>query len=483
MIMKTKIIGRESQKEMIMDAVKAADSQFLAVYGRRRIGKTFLVKRMFKDEFTFKYTGVENINNRQQLEQFHRSMLEQGLPKCQRPKNWLEAFSLLKQLVAAKDGSADFNNKKIIFLDELPWIDAKGSDFIPALGHFWNDWAGWTDDIVLIICGSATSWMVNKVFKNKGGLYNRVTKQIELRPFTLHECELLADSLNLNWPRETIAETYMILGGVPYYWNMLDPAKSLVGNIDELFFSDNSKMDIEYNALFTSMFKYPGKYESVVSALTEKKKGMTASEISDKTGVAMSASLNTVINNLKLCGFIEEVAQPTKQRRGTIYQLRDHFILFYYEFILKKKAQANFWSTHHDTGLVAAWRGLAFERVCFQHVKQIQRALGISGVYCKIYSWSAKADAENGYPGMQVDMSIDRADGVVNLCEAKFSAKPYAISPEYLRELRLRQARYREEVAPKKAVHLTMITTYGVVDNAQKSSINSFIQLDDLFNS
>lgn len=474
-----KIIGREAEIAKISDALNSDASEFIAIYGRRRIGKTFLIKEMFAQQFCFSFTGIEENNTRQQLAEFHRSLLRQGLSKCAKPQNWFDAFDMLRSLLESKTGNPKFNHKKIVFLDELPWMDAKGSNFVQALGHFWNDWAAWTGDVLLIICSSATSWMLKKVFSNHGGLYNRVTHQIYLGPFSLNECEKYCKARRFNWTRNLITEAYMILGGVPYYWTMLDPHKSLSSNIDELFFSHRAQMGIEYNALFKSLFNNSEKHEAIVGALIQKKSGMTAKELSDKTGIGMSASFSNILGDLKASGFIHEIPQPTKRERGAIYQIADNFILFYHNFLHKKKCQSNFWTSHHGTGIVNSWRGLAFERVCAQHINQIQKALGIGGVYCEYFAWAAKEN--ESFPAMQCDMIIDRADNMVNICEMKYTDGPYAITPAYLSELNLRRSRYQQEIAPKKGVQLTMVVSSGLVRNPQSMEINSVITLDDLF--
>lgn len=475
------IIGRHEELEALHESLYAHESEFIAIYGRRRVGKTYLVNKAFNGEFAFQYTGLENKNNKDQLKAFHLALTEQGLAKCACPKNWVEAFYQLQHLLEAKSGQQQYNNKKIVFIDELPWMDAPKSGFVEALGNFWNRWAAWAENIVLIVCGSATSWMFNKVLKNHGGLYNRVTKRIPLYPFNLAECEQLSQRLNLGWDRMQLAEAYMIIGGIPHYWNKFSRKLSLAANIDRLFFEKGADMAVEYSVLFSSLFSHPEAYECIINALAQKKKGLTHKEIAEAIGYKISGRLTTILQNLELCGFIEKVSQPLKKNRDSLYQLIDNFVLFYNEFIYKKEVKPNYWSTHLDSSAHSAWSGLAFERLCFQHKKQISKALGISGVYTAWYAWSAAANIDKGYNGMQVDMVIDRADGVVNLCEAKFSSKPYAITPAYIAELRQRQGRYQEEIAPKKAVHITMITASGVVDNPQRQNINSFVELDDLF--
>lgn len=480
MDIKTKsIVGRKNELETLRETLLSDESQFVAVYGRRRVGKTFLIRRAFDGDFSFQYTGLEKKSNKQQLDAFHQALRQQGMPKCAKPQNWIEAFYQLQSLLESKKGDSRNNGKKIVFVDELPWMDAPKAGFVEALGNFWNRWAAWTQDIVLIICGSATSWMFKKVFRNHGGLYNRVTKQIPVCPFNLSECEQLSGKLGLGWTRLQIAEAYMIMGGIPHYWNKFDRKMSLVSNIDRLFFSHDADMKMEYKALYSSLFSNPDPYENIIEALAQKKRGLTQQEISDLSGYDRSGRLTSILENLELCGFIAKTTQPNKKNKDAIFQLVDNFSLFYHEFIRNKGEKLNYWSSSYTTPGHSAWSGLAFERLCFQHRIQIAKALGISGIHATWYAWSApKTDY---YPGVQVDMVIDRADGIVNLCEVKFTEEPFAITPEYMNKLKLRRGRYQQEIAPKKGVHLTMVTSAGVVRNPQQFEINSFVSLDDLF--
>lgn len=473
------IVGRSDEQATLLEATRSDESQFIAVYGRRRVGKTYLIRRAFADDFAFQYTGLERSSNRQQLDAFHRALLQQGLPKCAKPANWVDAFYQLQSLLESKRPSSRHGGKRVVFLDELPWMDAPRAGFVEALGNFWNRWAGWTGDILLIVCGSATSWMFNKVLRNHGGLYNRVTTQIHVRPFCLHQCEQLCRKLRLGWSRRQIAEAYMIMGGIPHYWNKFDRQSSLTANVDRLFFSSDADMRREYLALFASLFSNPDRYESIIEALAGKKRGLTQGEIAKAAGYAQSGRLSSILENLELCGFIIKVQQPNKRSKDALYQLIDNFSLFYHEFVRGKGDRPNYWSMHSNSPANSAWRGLAFERLCFQHREQIARALGIGGVCASWYAWSAPRTEE--YPGVQVDLVIDRADGIVNLCEAKFTDRPFAISSDYMQQLLLRRGRYQEEVAPKKGIHLTMIAPEGIAENPQSHEVNSVVRLDDLF--
>lgn len=319
------------------------------------------------------------------------------------------------------------DEKKIVFLDELPWMDTPRSNFISAFEHFWNGWASARKDIVLIICGSATSWIINKVINDHGGLHNRVTQRIALQPFTLKECEMFAESKGLEMSRYQIAECYMVFGGIPFYWNLLEKGLSLAQNIDKIFFARNGKLTNEFNLLYAALFKSPEQYIDVVTALGRKKAGMTREEIITATGKPSNGALSKVLDELEYCGFIRKYCGYGKKTKEAIYQLIDNYTLFYFKFIQQNKNNdEQFWSASIDSAMHRAWSGLAFERLCMAHTQQIKAALGISGVLSNIYSWRKEAD-ENG-KGAQIDLLIDRNDQVVNICEMKYSLSEFNVS-------------------------------------------------------
>ena len=454
------IIGRKEEQKILLSAAQSEYSELIAVYGRRRVGKTYLIRETFGYKFTFQHTGLANAKTKDQLFSFAISLRDAGYDDCPIPQSWLEAFSLLSHFLK---NSTD--EKKIIFLDELPWMDTPRSNFISAFEHFWNGWASARKDIVLIICGSATSWIINKVINDHGGLHNRVTQRIALQPFTLRECEMFAQNRGLEMSRYQIAECYMVLGGIPFYWSMLEKELSLAQNIDKIFFAKNGKLSNEFNLLYASLFKSPEQYIDVVTALGRKKVGMTREEI--------ITAIDKPSNGTKYSGY----GKKTKQ---AIYQLVDNYTLFYFKFIQQNKNNdEHFWSVSIDSATHRAWSGLAFERLCMAHTQQIKAGLGISGVLSNIYSWRKEAD-ENGN-GAQIDLLIDRNDQVINVCEMKYSMSEFTIDADYERELRNKKSVFIETTKTRKAVHLTMVTTYGVRQNSHSGVVQSEITLEDLF--
>lgn len=469
------LIGRHTEQHQLLEAAHSEYSEFVAVYGRRRVGKTFLIRETFNYEFTFYHTGLARKNTREQLQSFQLSLRRQGLAKAPLPCNWLEAFDMLATLI---ENSSD--KKKVIFIDEMPWMDAPRSHFLTALEQFWNGFASARRDVLLIVCGSATSWIINKIVRNHGGLHNRLTHRVFLRPFTLAECEEYALHFGLGMTRRQILEGYMILGGIPYYWSLLDKSQSLALNIDTLFFGRSAALLHEYDELYASLFNRPQHYVSVIEALGTKKAGMTRQELVASSHLNDNGHLTTILAELEYCGFIRRYNCIGMKTRQAIFQLIDNFSLFYFKFMQGNKGNdKHYWSKSIDKPIYNAWCGLAFERVCLLHSEAIKTRLGIAGVISDEYSWHKEGTANE--PGAQIDLVIDRNDGVINLCEIKFTKSPFKIDKEYDAALQRKKAVFCSATHTTKAVHLTMITDQGLVDNPYAREIQSQVSADDLF--
>lgn len=471
------IVGRKTEQEKLLEAKHSEYSQFIAVYGRRRVGKTFLIRETFDYTFTFQHTGLAKGKTSVQLENFRQSLIEAGYDNCPHPKTWLDAFNLLKIVIKE---SKDV--KKVIFIDELPWLDTPKSDFMMALEHFWNGWATARKDILLIVCGSATSWIISKIIHNHGGLHNRLTGRILLQPFSLSECEEYAEYLGLTMSREQILENYMIMGGIPYYWSFMSKSLSQVQNIDAIFFARDGQLRNEFSQLYASLFKKEEPYIAIVTALAQKKVGLTRSEIIESTGLRGNGGLTRKLSELEECGFIRKYSTPGKKAKDALYQLIDNYTIFYFRFIQSNvEGDEHFWQASLDAQFHRVWEGLAFERVVLQHIPQVKKALGISGMLSNAYSWRYQPDS-NDAKGAQIDLVIDRRDKVINLCEMKYTSDTeYVITKDEDAKLRNKRAAYREQTKTKKAIHLTMITPDGVKRNSYWNDIQSEVTLDDLF--
>ena len=469
------MIGRIAEKARLTKYAESDESEFVAVYGRRRVGKTYLIRQVFQGRFSFQHTGVARGRTKEQLRAFGDSLREWGAELEGSPKDWFEAFNLLKTVIVKSS-----QGRKVVFLDELSYLDTKGSRFIPALEHFWNGWASARDDVLLIVCGSATSWIINKVIKDKGGLHNRVTGRISLQPFTLKECEEYVAARGIVMTRYQIAETYMILGGIPFYWKHLEPDLSADQNIDDLFFAGSNKLEGEFDELYASLFRKPEPYLKIVMALGKRKAGLSRDELMSRTGMSSCGNLTRYLRELEECGFIRKLLAFGKKSKGALYQLIDNFTLFHFAFVGENRTNDRcFWSGSSDSQFRRVWEGLAFERLCLQHIREIKISLGISGVISNDCSWQITRTPE--HEGAQVDLLIDRKDGVINLCEMKFASTEYEIGDSEDRHARARKELFKATTGTKKAVHLTYVTTYGLKRNKHSGIAQSEVILDDLF--
>ena len=470
-------IGRKEEQRELFEALEKREAQFVAVYGRRRVGKTFLIRETFRDRFVFCHTGLANAETKGQIEAFRQSICDWLDPACPPLKDWHDAFHRLVRSLPSES-----SEKAVVFIDELPWMDRPKSNFVDALEHAWNQWLSARRDIVLVVCGSASSWIVRKVFRDKGGLYGRVNRQIRLLPFTLSECEEFAREAGLELSREQILELYMVFGGVPWYWSLLRRGESATQAIDRLCFSTRGELAPEFSRLYASLFRRPEAYEAVVSALAARQCGLGRAEIAAAPGVPSGGALTKVLEDLEWCGFVRRYTPPQRKERDSVWQLLDAFTLFHFRFLAKGGCggDRHYWENTSDSGARRAWRGLAFERVCLQHIDQIRNALGISGVSTQAWSWRTGPDAD-GNPGAQVDLVLDRADGIVDLCEMKCTSEPFAIGKDEDMALREKTGAFRRATGTRKAVHTVLVSANGIVHNAYAGNVQAIVTLDDLF--
>ena len=470
------MVGRKEETKTLLRALSRNESQFVAVYGRRRVGKTYLVRKAFENKFAFYHTGLFDGSFREQLDEFKESLEEYGLTDCPKLENWRDAFRELRRLLSAKP-----TGKKVVFIDELPWMDTRNSRFIQQFDKFWNKWASARDDIVLVACGSAASWMINNVINDYGGLHNRITDSISVKPFTLKECEDYSHELGLSMSRREIAECYMVFGGIPYYWSYLLKEQSLAQNLDRLLFAKDGKLRNEFNRLFKSLFREDRMHREVIESLGRRKSGKTREEILSDISFSDGGKFSECLSALEECGFIRAFSAIGKAAKGTMFQLTDNFTLFHLEFLSgKMDIGKGFWTSTVTDPVQANWRGRAFERLCLMHEEQIKSALGIAGVRTNVNSWNHSPTPEHP-EGAQIDLLIDRADNVINLCEMKYSHGMYDLTPSECEKLMHRRDVFISVTGTRKSVHLTMVTPNGVSESPQRHFIQSEVTLDDLF--
>lgn len=472
-----KIIGRQQEIQTLEALERENRSVFVAVYGRRRVGKTFLVRSVFEGRFAFQTTGIASVSTDQQLVNFHASLVRAFPQHEDKPiaPDWFTAFQHLISGLESLPGT----DKKIVFFDELPWFDTTNSMFIQALEHFWNSWASARADILLVVCGSAASWMINELINNTGGLYNRVTHQIELAPFTLAECEAFFQAKSPGFDRYHLLQLYMVFGGIPFYLDAIDPQKSATQNIDALCFKPRGAFRQEFERLFASLFKKSEKHVAVVEALAKKAKGMERSELLKVSGLPNGGNTSLVLRELEESHFIRRANIFGKQKNNALYQLSDFFSLFYLRFMKERTGfDEGFWMKGTDSPEIRAWSGYAFEQVCISHLRQINNALGISGIQTQAGAWTGS----DGESKAQIDLLIDRRDQVINLCEMKFSIDMFSITKPYAASLRNKISVFKNATKTNKAVWLTFVSTFGIAPNEYAQSlVHQSLDMNALF--
>ena len=480
--MAKQLIGREKEIATLKELLNSQESEFVALYGRRRVGKTFLIETIYQKEMVFSITGLNKSSKALQLENF-KNVINNKLGKKSQlqniPKSWLAAFNKLQSYLEGLQN----NHKKVIFIDELPWLATPKSGFLSALENFWNSWASKRTDIILVVCGSAASWMISNVVRNKGGLHNRITKRIRLLPFNLYETENFLKSRNIQLERYDILQLYMVMGGVPHYLKEVKRGQSATQVIDEVCFSKDGLLRDEFNNLYQGLFNKPERYVDIIKALAQTPQGLTRSELMKKVKLTSGGSTTKIFDALEESGFIIKYLPMGNNLRLSLYKLSDPYSAFHLKFIANSRASGTgSWIKRSTTASWKAWSGFAFERLCLAHIPQIKMALGISGIYTEESAWRHKGSAKE--IGTQIDLIIDRDDKAINVCEIKFSDDQYTITKKYAEDLRKKLSIFKKITKTKKTLFLTMLTTYGLTENQYRTSlVHHDITVDALFKS
>ena len=476
--MQQSLIGRAEEKKILLNALASPKPELVALIGRRRVGKTYLVKHTYQQRIDFELTGLQKATKSEQLQNFLFA-IKKYFPDFaidKRPKTWLDAFFELTTALEDKNRK----DKMVVFLDELPWLGTKRSGFITALGWFWNSWAI-NQNIALIICGSAATWMIDKVINDKGGLHNRVTKQLFIEPFTLRETEAFLRTRNIHLNRYHILQLYLVMGGIPMYLDQVERGLSAIQNIQKICFQRNGYLYKEFDRLFSSLFHNPENHIALIRTLASKRMGMVREEIIQKTKFTNGGMLSEYLEELYQSGFINIYNGYGKKNKMSLYRLTDAYSLFYLTFIepLGPNAQTDF-TKLSDLPNYKTWSGYAFENVCLLHIPQIKKALGIAGVFTTVSSFFAKAT--NHLAGAQIDLLIDRGDQAINLCEIKYSQTDYTVTKKDITNLATKKKVFTHHTKTKKHLFTSWITTFGVVENTNRLNyVDQVVVMDDLF--
>lgn len=471
-----KLIGRQDEITVLKNLLEKEESDFVAVYGRRRVGKTFLIRQVYQAQIVFECSGLHEKSIAQQLENFWLTLQEYNVNGSLRPspKTWLQAFSQLKMYL----NTLEKKEKKVVFLDEVSWFETPRAGFLAALDNFWNQYCTKRTDIILVICGSAASWIIRKVINDTGGLHNRITTHVQLMPFTLRETQLFLEKQYVQLTLKDIVQLYMCIGGIPFYLKEVKPAKSIPQILDDLFFLPQASLKREFTNLYAALFKNNELHEQIVAVLSTKNKGLTRAEIIAKTGIPSSGTLTLILSELIECGFIQHIL-PIQQKGSTLYRLVDEFSLFYFKFLANQRGRSS-WLQLSNQAVYKIWTGYAFENVCLRHTAAIKKALGINGILSNDYAWSQKGSSNK--KGAQIDLVIDRSDHCINIFELKFHNVEFEINKNYAAQLRQKIQIFKEQTKTKKNVFLTMLTVYGVKKNKYYLEVvSNQLLIKDLF--
>ncbi len=479
-----KICARVKELKILERIYRSGKPEFLAIYGRRRVGKTFLIREFFKDKGCyFAITGVKNARTKKQLKNFAEEFVRVFNPKqYEPPGDWNEAFSQLRRVIEGIKKT----ERIILFFDELPWLAPSRSEFLEDLDHFWNRYISQDERIILIVCGSAASWMIKKIVRNKGGLHGRLTADMRLLPFDLKETEEFLNQQGITMNRKAIIDIYMAIGGIPKYLSYIQKGHSALQTINHLCF--DGPLEDEFDELYSSLFERHDRHVSIIKALAEYPGGLVKSAIAKKTGLSAGGGMNLILEELEKSGFILALKNFGKKKKDCHFKLIDEYSLFYLKWQQQAK-DANlrarddkFWITVFNSPAGRVWAGYAFEMLCLKHLSNIKEALGISGILTSASGWIYKTPKGSKKRGVQIDLLIDRADNCINLCEIKYSDEEFTISKAYDKELREKKSVFISQSKTKKSLFLTFIAPYGIKKNAGYfETADVTLTMDDLF--
>lgn len=475
------IIGRNKETKLLNKVYASKEAEFVVIYGRRRIGKTYLIREFFaKKKCLFMHvTGVDKGSLKTQLTKFAEAMSKTFFNEAplETPRSWEAAFSLLNKQFS------DTKGKIVIFLDELPWLATRRSELLQVIDYYWNHHWSKLKNIIFVICGSSASWVIKNIIYNKGGLHNRTTCEICLQPFTLHEAKTYLHHRKIKLNDRHILSLYMALGGVPYYLKYIENGYTAEQNIQQLIFDNDAPLRDEFYKLFKSLFNDADAYIEIIKLLSKTKTGMRRAELQEIAKYSNNGGrLTERLKNLCSAGFIQEYT-PWQKQKGEYYKVIDEFCLFYLHWVKdnqKKRFTKNHWLDQERSSSYTAWAGYAFESICFKHVEQIIKALNIrSGGTIDSWRFVPRKHQEQG---AQIDLLIDRNDDAITICEVKYTVSQFVIDKSYSEQLKRKIAVFKERTGTDKQLFIALVSASGMKSNKYSEElISGVVTLEGLF--
>lgn len=462
------IIGRVDERSVLDQACGSRNAELIAVYGRRRVGKTFLIREHYRKYLCFEVSGLHGEPLMRQLANWSNQIRRwfPDVPMAAPPGSWLEAFDLLRAILERQPNR---RQKQVLFLDEFPWFATPKSGFVAAFENFWNDFASQRQDIIVVLCGSAAAWMIRQVIQSRGGLHNRVTRRIQLCPFHLKETQAYLKRLQVKLDPMQIAMIYMALGGVPHYLNLVEPGRSASQILEQVCLRESSPLNDEYEQLYAALFTNRTIHEAIMKALAHSRSGLVRNELLQKAKLESGGTVTQALNELIASGFVSEQLPFDRKERDRIYRIADEFSYFYWSWMARNRSDQT-WASLSSSRKFLPWCGYAFESLCLKHIVPIKRKLGIEAVETRAFAWRHQPQNKDEN-GAQIDLVLQRADYCTHLCEMKFSLEPYVITKAYSKKLLQKETVYRNKTGTRHTLFPTMITASGMKMNEHSQSL------------
>ena len=478
------LIGRKAELKQLESIIHSSRPEFIAIYGRRRVGKTFLIRQFASAQKSIKYfdfSGQQNSPLQNQIDNFC-VRLEEAFKitrPLQRPKGWKEALLLLNSFLNEQTK----NKKCMLFFDELPWIASRNSAFVSALDYIWNQYWSRNKNIKLIVCGSAASWIIEKVINAKGGLHNRVTGQMNLSPFNLNEVESYLRDKGIKLTRIEILKIYMAIGGVPFYWTHIQKGKSGAESIDSLFFRKAAPLKDEFQRLLSSLFENSEVHKKIVEALANNRHGVSREELLAQLKIKSGGQFNRYLNELTISGFIQEFIPYGRKKKNHYFRLIDPFCFFYLKWQTEISGGRTSWKSLQNTPRLQSWLGYTFENVCIMHEEKIKQVMELTDSVVTSSSWSFRPSVRSQKEqGVQFDLLWKRKDGVIQIFEIKYSESPFKLEKNYAKVLSNKIEIFKEKTKFKGQVFLTLVSPFGLAQGLWNDDIvDTVVDLNEIW--
>lgn len=484
--MQQNIFARDKEIKILNNVLTSKEAELVAVYGRRRVGKTYLIREYFTNKGIYcEFVGKKDGTLQEQLENFAMAFSKtfyNGIP-IKNPNNWKEALKQLTEEIA----KVPRTKKVVIFFDELPWMATPKSGLLQNIDYFWNSQWSAFKNLKIILCGSAAAWILDNLINAKGGLYNRITKTILLEPFNLYETKMFLKKQGLNLNDHNILDVYMAMGGIAHYLKQVQKGKSAAQNINDICFHKNGLLYTEFPRIFKSLFDESELHLAIIRKIAKHHYGLDRNQLLADLGVKSGGTFNKRLEELESSGFIQSFIPYGRKIKDHYYRIVDEYSLFYLTWIepyVAKKlgsSRSTYWPSKLKTGGWSSWAGVAFEQTCYKHIEQIKQALGIEQISCEVGNWRYIPTKGSNEQGAQIDLLFDRDDGTISICEIKYCADEFVIDKAYANNLVNKLNVFEKHFKSKKQIFLAMITTSGVKKNMwHEDLVHSEVKLKDL---